>query len=100
MNEDAERFGVNLEAPPTYRNRHKAHAELENVCLHLNPRFADAALVRNSMTDGQWDREERDGPQPFARGHDFKLTIDSTEDAFRIVVDDVELTPFRYVKPI
>ncbi|XP_066251035.1 tectonin beta-propeller repeat-containing protein isoform X2 [Euwallacea similis] len=96
VGDEAERLGINLEAPVSYKSKHKAFTELENVCLHLNPRFSDNCVVRNSMTEGKWDNEEREGEMPFVRGQEFKLRIESSEDAFHIFVNDKDFTSFRH----
>ncbi|XP_066141762.1 tectonin beta-propeller repeat-containing protein isoform X2 [Euwallacea fornicatus] len=99
VGDEAERLGINLEAPVSYKSKHKAFAELENVCLHLNPRFSENCIVRNSMTEGKWDNEEREGEMPFVRGQEFKLRIESSEDAFHIFVNDKDFTSFRHRLP-
>ncbi|CAH1130207.1 unnamed protein product [Ceutorhynchus assimilis] len=99
VGDEADRLGINLEAPITYKSKHKAFSELENVCLHLNPRFSENVVIRNSMQEGKWDNEEREGSMPFARGQEFKLLIESTEDAFNIYVNDEKFTSFRHRLP-
>lgn len=79
----------------SYKSKHKSFVEVENVCLHLNPRFSDNVVVRNSMTDGKWDKEEVDSNVPFGKGQEFKLQIESTEDVFHISVNDKKFTSFR-----
>ncbi|XP_019761431.1 tectonin beta-propeller repeat-containing protein isoform X1 [Dendroctonus ponderosae] len=96
IGDEANRLSINLEAPITYKSKHKAFAELENVCLHINPRFFDNAVIRNSMSEGKWDAEEREGGMPFLKGQEFRLLIQSTEDAFQISVNDKEFTRFRH----
>lgn len=61
IGDGADRVGVNLEASPTYKFKHKAHTELENIALHINPRFSENTVIRNAMIDGQWGEEEPNG---------------------------------------
>lgn len=99
IGDEAERIGINLDAPNTYKLRHKAHTELENTCLHINPRFTENCIVRNAMIDGKWGEEEKEGGNPFVRGQEFKLKIETTEDAFIIYVNDQRFTSFRHRLP-
>ncbi|KAK9870500.1 hypothetical protein WA026_008057 [Henosepilachna vigintioctopunctata] len=99
FSEDAERIGINLDADSTYKIRSKAHVELENTVLHINPRFSDDFVVRNTMIDGKWGKEERDGVMPFARGQEFTLKIVTTEDAFILFVDNQKFCSYRHRLP-
>lgn len=106
VGDDAERFAVNLEAQSTYKLRHKAYTELENCCLHFNPRFAENRIIRNAMIDGKWGKEEvdsigggGDGDLPLKRGHEFRLRIETTADAFIIYIDDERFGIFRHRLP-
>ncbi|XP_018569624.2 tectonin beta-propeller repeat-containing protein isoform X2 [Anoplophora glabripennis] len=99
IGDEAERIGINLDAPSTYKLRHKAHTELQNTCLHLNPRFTENCIVRNSMIDGKWGDEEREGGNPFVRGQEFSLKIETTEDAFLIYINEQNFASFRHRLP-
>lgn len=97
--DDADRIGINLDAHSTYKLRHKAHSESENTCLHFNPRFSDNYIVRNSMIEGKWGKEERDGEMPLKPGQEFTLKIETNEDAFVIYIDDKLFTHYRHRLP-
>lgn len=97
--DDADRIGINLDAHSMYKLRHKAHSEYENTCLHLNPRFCDGQIVRNSMIDGKWGKEETEGDMPLKQGHEFTLKIETTEDAFVIYINDNFFTLYRHRLP-
>ncbi|XP_072376481.1 tectonin beta-propeller repeat-containing protein [Diabrotica undecimpunctata] len=99
VGDEAGRIAINLEAPLSYKLKHKAHTEIENVCLHINPRFAENQVIRNAMIDGKWGEEERFGDNPFAKGQEFNLKIETTEDAFIIFVNDQKFTSFRHRLP-
>ncbi|CAH0558227.1 unnamed protein product [Brassicogethes aeneus] len=99
VGDDADRIGVNLESEPTYKLKHKAHTELENICLHFNPRFREGVTVRNAMIEGKWGGEERDEQIALQRGQEFKICIEATEDAFVIHIDDKKNSTFRHRLP-
>ncbi|VEN49848.1 unnamed protein product [Callosobruchus maculatus] len=99
IGDEAERIGINLEAPPTYKPKHKTFTELENTCLHLNPRFKDECVVRNSMIEGEWMSEETEGGNPFVRGQEFNLRIETSEDAFLIFVNEDKFCLYRHRLP-
>lgn len=44
-----------------------------DVVFHLNPRFHEQTIVRNSCLGGRWGPEERDGVFPFAPGRRFEV---------------------------
>ncbi|XP_008194152.1 tectonin beta-propeller repeat-containing protein isoform X3 [Tribolium castaneum] len=99
IGDDADRIGINLDAHSTYKLRHKAYSEFENTCLHFNPRFTDGYIVRNSMIEGKWGKEECEGEMPLQKGHEFTLKIETTEDAFVIYIDDKLFTHYRHRLP-
>lgn len=99
IGDEAERIAINLEAAPTFKLKHKAYAELENCCFHFNPRFPDNLVVRNTMVDGGWGDEERDGGMPLAKGQEFSLRIECTPDDFSIAVNDKPFTFYRHRLP-
>lgn len=55
-----------------------------NIALHLNPRLRERVFVRNSKKSGDWGEEDRDGPQLFAPGAEFKLQIECQEEGFKV----------------
>lgn len=97
--DDADRIGINLDASPTYKLRHKAHTELENTALHFNPRFDENCVVRNTMTEGKWGEEERAGEMPFTKGLDFVLKIICTSDDYEIDVNGKDFARYRHRIP-
>lgn len=100
--EGADRFSINLEARPTYRQRHKAHSELGNTVLHFNPRFRDRNIVRNTMMEGKWGAEEKGGTGdggsdcPMEAGEVCAIKVLCRGEDFVIFVADREYCTFRY----
>ncbi|XP_017786159.1 PREDICTED: tectonin beta-propeller repeat-containing protein [Nicrophorus vespilloides] len=99
VSDDVDRFAINLDAHNTYKLKHKAHAEYENCVLHINPRFNDNLIVRNSMIEGKWGEEERNGNNMFRRGQEFSLKILCKEDDFIIYIDDEQYCTYRHRLP-
>ncbi|CAB1321269.1 unnamed protein product [Coregonus sp. 'balchen'] len=60
----------------------------ENLALHFNPRFHDAAdgavLVCNSKIDGCWGHEEREKHSSLQRGSTVKILLKLTGDMFEV----------------
>jgi hypothetical protein len=73
------RFSVNLACGST---------PASDVAFHLNPRFDQNYVVRNSRLRGRWGREECAATQrnPFKRGAKFYLTILAAEDGFMVTM--------------
>lgn len=100
VGDEAERIGVNLDAAPTYKTKHKAHTELDNCALHFNPRFPENCVVRNAMIEGKWGHEETDGGMPLAKGQEFTLKFVCDADEFTIYVNEKLFTSFRCRLPM
>lgn len=86
--DDADRIAINLDANSTYKLRHKAHTELQNSNLHFNPRFTDDVIVRNSMIEGKWGEEERDGEIPIKQGQEFTLRLICSSEGYSIHINE------------
>lgn len=72
-----DRFSVNLACGST---------PMSDVAFHLNPRFDQNHVVRNSRLGGRWGHEECTASQrnPFKRGAKFCLIILAVEDGFMV----------------
>lgn len=99
VGDDAERIGINLEAENTYKLKSKSFTEFENIVLHINPRFSEGCVVRNTMIDGKWGKEEKDGPMLFTKGQEFTIKIETTEDAYVISVNNERFCTYRHRLP-
>lgn len=67
-----------------------------DIVFHLNPRFSEQTIVRNSNLGGCWGPEEREGPFPFVHGRRFELKILVEEDMFKVAVDGNHLLEFEH----
>ncbi|XP_072313641.1 galectin-3 [Eucyclogobius newberryi] len=67
-----------------------------DVVFHLNPRFPENTIVRNSNLGGFWGPEEREGPFPFVPGQRFELKILVEEDMFKVAVDGTHLLEYEH----
>ncbi|KAK9534019.1 hypothetical protein VZT92_009094 [Zoarces viviparus] len=66
------------------------------VVFHLNPRFHEQTVVRNSNLGGCWGPEERDAFFPFVPGRRFELKILVEEDSFKVAVDGNHLLEYEH----
>ncbi|XP_031344755.1 tectonin beta-propeller repeat-containing protein isoform X2 [Photinus pyralis] len=97
--DDVDRVGINLDLHITYKLRHKAYTELENTALHFNPRFTDDIIVRNSMIEGKWGEEERDGNLPIKSGQEFSLKIISGTEEYIIDINGTRYCTYKHRLP-
>ncbi|XP_035793382.1 tectonin beta-propeller repeat-containing protein-like [Anopheles albimanus] len=94
--DDADQIRFDLQARPTMRLRHKLESQ-RNIPLHINPRFNEKITVFNTMSASQWSEDEiRDKNVWFAPGTEFRLTIYSANDGFRVKVNEHEHPTFHY----
>lgn len=55
-----------------------------NIALHINPRFSEGCVVRNSNYNG-WGHEERAGGLPVGRGQHFELTVIAKSSSYEVI---------------
>ncbi|XP_077467853.1 galectin-4-like isoform X2 [Stigmatopora argus] len=69
-----------------------------DTALHVNPRFKDDVVVRNSMIGGRWGQEEREmlGDNPFKEGEYFDMSVRCSGDRFKVFVNGRPLFDFRH----
>ncbi|EQB78373.1 galectin-9B [Camelus ferus] len=79
----AQRFYINLRSG-------------SNIAFHLNPRFDENAVVRNTQINSSWGSEERSllRQMPFFRGQNFSVWIMCESHGLRVAVDGQHL--FEY----
>jgi hypothetical protein len=62
------RFEINLQSGPK-------ECPEDDVALHVNPRFNENQIVRNTLQKKVWGVEERHGDLPLARDQEFEILI-------------------------
>ncbi|EGT56354.1 CBN-LEC-3 protein [Caenorhabditis brenneri] len=67
-----------------------------DIALHFNPRFDEKSVVRNSLVNGEWGNEEREGKNPFERLTAFDLEIRNEEFAFQIFVNGERFASYAH----
>ncbi|KAM6174604.1 galectin-5-like [Erethizon dorsatum] len=69
-----------------------------NIAFHLNPRFNENTVVRNSQIKGSWGSEERSLPinMPFIPGRSFKVEIICEAHCYRVAVDGQHLLEYAH----
>jgi hypothetical protein len=95
------RFSINLQCPAVSQ-RHKNETD---IILHLNPRFKESVTVRNSLLNGEWGSEEREGEMVFKQGGEFIIDIYCEDDGFKVCNtphndDDNKSYNVRSLKPV
>ncbi|XP_066995936.2 32 kDa beta-galactoside-binding lectin isoform X3 [Anabrus simplex] len=79
VQDDADRFAVNLQGGPIV-----PHDIISDIILHINPRFYEDTIVRNTCRNGIWGCEEREGDLFFSQGQEFILYINCERRGFKI----------------
>ncbi|XP_070591360.1 galectin-9 isoform X2 [Erythrolamprus reginae] len=81
----AQRFHINL----------KAGSE---TAFHLNPRFDENVIVRNTKLNAQWGSEERHLPcgMPLFRGQPFTIWIQCQANCFNVAVNGQHLFEYNH----
>ncbi|XP_059125548.1 galectin-9 [Peromyscus eremicus] len=82
---DAQRFHINLRSGM-------------DIAFHLNPRFNEKAVVRNTQINNSWGPEERKlpGNMPFTRGQSFSVWILCEVQCFKVSVNGQHLCEYYH----
>jgi len=67
-----------------------------DIVFHLNPRFGEKEIVRNSCTGGQWEKEEREGEFTLKKGRTFDIIISNKGDAYQVFVNGEPFCEFKH----
>lgn len=82
----ANKFTINLKAKYT-----------DNIALHINQRYAENAVVRNSRIHQKWGTEERALPfLPFVPGQTFEMQIMVQPSCYKILVNGRHLFNYNH----
>lgn len=81
----AEKFVLNFQSGPGVE---------DDIALHINPRFGESAIVRNSRKNGNWGDEDRAGNMLLVPGQSFLLQVHALEEAYKLRVDGYDYSFF------
>ncbi|ODM93555.1 Galectin-4 [Orchesella cincta] len=85
-------FAINLQSGP---------GPYDDVALHINPRFNENLIVRNSRIGSSWGTEERHGPpMPIAREQNFEILILAEAMSLKIAVNGQHFAEFTHRIPL
>ncbi|XP_053512888.1 galectin-9-like isoform X5 [Artibeus jamaicensis] len=83
---------------PSARRFHINLRSGSDIAFHLNPRFDENTVVRNTQINGSWGPEERGLPRamPFSRGQGFSVWIISEGHCFKVAVNGHHLLEYNH----
>ena len=64
--------------------------------IHINPRFDQNCVIRNSHQNGRWEQEERGGGMPIRPGDRFIVCVTFQSHGFEIAFNGWHFATFRY----
>ncbi|KAL1140547.1 hypothetical protein AAG570_000477, partial [Ranatra chinensis] len=86
---EADRFNIDFECESN-----------STVALHLNPRFKQGVVVRNSKENSVWGTEEREGRITLTPGDTYEIIINCQQDSFKIFINGEVFAHFEHrMKP-
>uniref|UniRef100_A0A914XEK6 Galectin n=1 Tax=Plectus sambesii TaxID=2011161 RepID=A0A914XEK6_9BILA len=89
--EDSKRFSINFQKDGVSNS--------VDIPLHLSIRFDENKVVLNSLSKGEWGKEERK-KVPFKKGEPFDIRIRAHDNKFVIFCDRKEFEEFEYRLPL
>lgn len=84
-------FMVNLQEGPT---------DQDDICLHINPRFDEGAIIRNTRLKNMWGSEHTDGGIPLTQGKSFVLVVAALLDFYMIWINDKHFANYDHRCPL
>lgn len=72
-----DRFGINFKC---------GRGSGADIAFHFNPRVSQGSVVRNTMQNGQWQKEEKHGGMPFKKETPFEIIFLVEESQFKVCV--------------
>lgn len=72
-----DRFGINFKC---------GRGSGADIAFHFNPRVSQGSVVRNTMQNGQWQKEEKHGGMPFKKEKPFEIIFLVEESQFKVCV--------------
>ncbi len=70
-----------------------------HTAFHLNPRFYQQAVVRNTERGG-WGREERHGPFPFRHSQPFEVSVHVESDRYVVSLNGHHAFDYNHRVPV
>jgi len=87
-------YGIVEKKPTSFAiNLKKSNGD---IALHLNPRWKDKQVVRNSLIAGAWGAEERQGGFPFEKNHIFDIEILNESYSIQIFINGEQFGAFAH----
>jgi len=84
-----DRFDINLQCGP--RMHH------DDIALHVNPRFHQHTVVRNSLLSGSWGPEDTHQQHfPFHAGQSFELLLLADSNHYKVAVNGHHFAEFHF----
>lgn len=68
--------------------------------FHINPRFSENCIVRNTESYGNWGNEERHGPLFFHLGQYFEMIISVEEHRYRVAINGTHAFDYNHRSPM
>lgn len=70
-----------------------------NIALHVDHRFDQRCIVRNTRRDGAWENEERHSDIPLSQGNSFKMQVLVESQRFMIAYNQRHFCEFYHRLP-
>jgi len=71
-------------------------AQNNDLLFHLNPRFSESQVIRNSQQNGAWGNEEREGKFPFKKNVSFDLAIHNQPFSIQVYLNGEHYCAFAH----